>query len=489
MFFLIYLPRNISFTLNKLLKTMKIKNIEESQLIKAILILNDMAVSVFSFWLALGFIKGSDALFSLNSTQRVFIVLTALTVFPAFIIAPPLFIKRFIHKDHILSRVLFMCTIQVILLFALNGILDFPEGSGLILLLGYFVFFILLTCERIVLHYLLRQHFFSGQGQRNVIFVGHPTSLEDIYETLKDKSLGYKIKGIFTRKPIPESMQIDNLGHRTKVVNYLKDHPEITDLYLVPDSDYIAETREIYRYCENHLIRFYALPVFMEFLEKNMTLSKIGNTTLLSARKEPLQDPFNRLLKRSFDILISGLFLLTIFPWIYIVVALIIKHQSPGPVFFKQKRNGLDGKEFFCLKFRSMHVNKDADRVQATEHDPRKFKFGDIMRRTNIDELPQFINVFCGSMSMVGPRPHMLLHTQEYSQLINRYMVRHWVKPGITGWAQVQGFRGETKTLVQMENRVKADIWYVENWTFFLDLKIMWKTFYNMIKHNEKNAY
>lgn len=136
-----------------------------------------------------------------------------------------------------------------------------------------------------------------------------------------------------------------------------------------------------------------------------------------------------------------------------------------------------------------MHVNADADKLQATENDPRKFKFGDFMRRTNIDELPQFINVLLGTMSIVGPRPHMVLHTQEYSKLISNYMVRHWVKPGITGWAQAQGFRGETKTLEQMEQRVKADIWYVENWTFFLDLRIIWRTAMNMLRHNEKNAY
>ena len=136
-----------------------------------------------------------------------------------------------------------------------------------------------------------------------------------------------------------------------------------------------------------------------------------------------------------------------------------------------------------------MHVNKDADKLQATLNDPRKFKFGDFMRKTNIDELPQFINVWLGDMSMVGPRPHMLLHTEQYSQLIKEYMVRHWVKPGITGWAQVLGFRGETKELKQMEDRVKADIWYVENWNFWLDIKIIWKTIWNTIARKEKNAY
>jgi putative colanic acid biosynthesis UDP-glucose lipid carrier transferase len=161
---------------------------------------------------------------------------------------------------------------------------------------------------------------------------------------------------------------------------------------------------------------------------------------------------------------------------------------SPGPVYFKQLRNGMNGKEFTCLKFRSMRVNADAGKVQATKDDPRKTKFGTFMRKTSIDELPQFINVLRGDMSLVGPRPHMLSHTKEYSALINKYMVRHLVKPGITGLAQVTGFRGETKELSQMEGRVRQDIWYVENWSFFLDIRILFLTVYNAIR-GDKQAY
>ena len=173
---------------------------------------------------------------------------------------------------------------------------------------------------------------------------------------------------------------------------------------------------------------------------------------------------------------------------IYIVVALIIKKTSPGPVYFKQRRSGMNGKEFECIKFRSMKVNNDADTIQATKNDPRKYPFGNFIRRTNIDELPQMINVWKGEMSLVGPRPHMLKHTDEYSHLINKYMVRHLAKPGITGLAQVSGFRGETKHIEQMEDRVEKDIEYIENWSFWLDLKIIFKTFSNMIA-GDKNAY
>ena len=181
-------------------------------------------------------------------------------------------------------------------------------------------------------------------------------------------------------------------------------------------------------------------------------------------------------------------FLCTLFPFIYIFVAIVTKITSPGPVFFKQKRNGLNGKEFYCYKFRSMKVNRDADTVQATKDDPRKTKFGNFLRKSSIDELPQFINVLKGDMSVVGPRPHMLKHTEEYSALINKYMVRHFIKPGITGWAQVNGCRGETKELSQMEDRIRKDIWYVENWSFWLDLRIIYMTVRNAI-HGEDNAY
>lgn len=207
----------------------------------------------------------------------------------------------------------------------------------------------------------------------------------------------------------------------------------------------------------------------------------------MSVRHNPLKSMRNRVLKRGFDILFSSMALLA-FPIVLIPVAIAIKMSSPGPVFFKQKRTGYKGKEFNCYKFRTMRVNAQADSLQATEHDPRKTRVGDFMRRTNIDELPQFINVFLGNMSVVGPRPHMLKHTEEYSKLIDKYMVRHLIKPGITGWAQVNGLRGQTEQLWQMEGRVEHDVWYIEHWSFLLDLKIIVRTIINAV-HGEKNAF
>lgn len=219
-----------------------------------------------------------------------------------------------------------------------------------------------------------------------------------------------------------------------------------------------------------------------------MHLKVLGDVPYLSLYNEPLSLIENRLIKRTFDFVVSLTFLCTLFPIILAVVAIVTKTTMPGPLFFRQKRTGLNGKEFYCLKFRSMKVNKDADTLQTTKNDPRKTKWGNIMRKTNIDELPQFINVLLGQMSIVGPRPHMVKHTDDYSKLIDNYMVRHYIKPGITGWSQVNGFRGETKYLSQMEGRVAGDIWYLEHWSVWLDIYIMYKTVANVIV-GDKQAF
>lgn len=219
-----------------------------------------------------------------------------------------------------------------------------------------------------------------------------------------------------------------------------------------------------------------------------MNLELLGNVPILYIREEPLRQVSNRFVKRAFDVAVSGAFLCTLFPVVYLFVALGIKLTSKGPVFFIQERSGENGRTFGCIKFRSMRVNDEADRVQATKNDPRKTRFGSFLRKSSIDELPQFINVLKGDMSIVGPRPHMLQHTELYSKLVNKYMVRHLIKPGITGWAQVTGYRGETHELSQMEGRVRRDIWYLENWSLLLDIRIMLLTVWNALKRDE-NAY
>jgi putative colanic acid biosynthesis UDP-glucose lipid carrier transferase len=238
-------------------------------------------------------------------------------------------------------------------------------------------------------------------------------------------------------------------------------------------------------FCDQHMIRFYYIPVSVETLGINLKRELIDDIEVYTTYENPLGNPVNKTAKRLFDVVVALLALLLMLPLLPII-AFVIKCQSPGPVFFKQLRTGIDGRQFMIYKFRSMHVNKEADKVQATKGDPRKFAFGNFMRRTNIDELPQFWNVLKGDMSVVGPRPHMLAHTEKYAQLIGKYMVRHFVKPGVTGWAQVTGFRGETQELWQMEGRVKRDIWYMEHWSIWLDIRIIWLTIKSLFVRDEQ---
>lgn len=194
------------------------------------------------------------------------------------------------------------------------------------------------------------------------------------------------------------------------------------------------------------------------------------------------------MLKRIFDIMASLLFLCTLFPFLYIIIGMVIKADSPGPILFKQQRHGKDGRVFTCLKFRTMKLNEEADTLQATGHDGRITKFGNFLRKTSLDELPQFINVLKGDMSVIGPRPHMLHHTQMYSALIPGYMQRLAVKPGITGLAQVMGYRGETPEVADMARRIRLDLWYIGHQSFRLDGYIFVRTFFTFLslKTNHK---
>jgi putative colanic acid biosynthesis UDP-glucose lipid carrier transferase len=199
-----------------------------------------------------------------------------------------------------------------------------------------------------------------------------------------------------------------------------------------------------------------------------------------------LDEPFSQFIKRVFDLAFSLTFGILVLSWLVPIVGLLIKLDSRGPVFFKQLRSGLKNRPFYCLKFRTMVVNQQSDSLQATQNDPRITKLGHFLRKTSIDELPQFLNVIGGSMSVVGPRPHMLKHTEEYSKLIDRFMGRHYVKPGITGLAQCLGYRGETKNIVDMENRVRMDRYYIENWTFWFDVKIIFLTVISLVRGSDK---
>lgn len=399
--------------------------------------------------------------------------------------------RSVVRPEQIMVRVLRNMVPFVLLSVCILLLFHFEFSHSRLFGLFYIVLILVIVSYRLAFRYFLELYRKQGGNVRKVILIGSHENMQELYHAMTDDpTSGYRVLGYFEDFPSDRyPSDVSYLGHPQEVNNFLKQNVgRVDQLYCSLPSARNAEIVPIINYCENHLVRFFSVPNVRNYLKRRMHFEMLGNVPVLSIRREPLELLENRIVKRTFDIVCSTLFLCTIFPFIYIIVGVAIKMSSPGPIFFKQKRSGEDGKEFWCYKFRSMRVNAQCDTLQATEHDPRKTRIGEIIRKTSIDELPQFINVFKGDMSIVGPRPHMLKHTQEYSLLINKFMVRHFVKPGITGWAQVTGYRGETKELWQMEGRVMRDIWYIEHWTFLLDLYIMYKTVYNAI-HGEKEAY
>ncbi|RZJ49273.1 MAG: exopolysaccharide biosynthesis polyprenyl glycosylphosphotransferase [Chryseobacterium sp.] len=261
---------------------------------------------------------------------------------------------------------------------------------------------------------------------------------------------------------------------------------KIKNIIFCDDNIELDVYKEIVDVAEHKMIRIYMSPDFKYINLGPHYFEVIHDIPFLKLIREPLSNSKKQILKRVFDIGFSLFVMIFILSWLIPIVALIVKIESNESVFFTQKRSGLNNEAFNCIKFRSMMSNKNADLQIAKKNDLRVTKFGAFMRKTSIDELPQFINVFLGEMSVVGPRPHMISQTEMYSKITKKYMTRHIIKPGITGWAQVMGSRGEIFTHKDMERRVEKDIWYIQNWSFFLDLKIIFLTFYNILKGDEQ---
>ncbi len=411
---------------------------------------------------------------------------------------------RRVNLDTVVLSVTKLCVLQVAVMFGSLRLLG--ESGGMFKFMGLFLVteeaLILLVriIERQVIQ-ILRQ---MGRNTRSVVFVGSDPAILMLYRNLiSDSSTGYRVWGYFADEEIencPTAIRrlgtISDLNRLTEKCSITAKESEplaageidlasIDELFCSLSHDENQEIMHLMRFCDKNIVHFYYVPRMSGNFLLNLQPEQLGETTVFTNHHEPLSQPFNMFIKRLFDIVVSSIVCLVMLPFIPII-AFFIKRQSPGPIFFKQARTGLNGKTFTCLKFRSMHVNKDADLVQATKDDPRKFPFGELIRKLNIDEFPQFFNVLKGDMSIVGPRPHMLAHTEQYSEIIDKYMVRHFSLPGITGWAQVTGCRGETKEVWEMEERIKKDIWYIENWTFWLDIKIILLTAITLVIPDKK---
>ena len=414
---------------------------------------------------------------------------------------------RKIRLNVIFLRVLKLTFAQAIIMFVALRIIS--DGGGLFQFMLIFIpaLYATLLIARLTERNVLKFYRKRGGNTRSVVFVGSdPANLMLYKDLIAEPTTGYIVKGYFSNDVIEDcpdefvklgsiddlnkTIESDNHNILVKKVHQKDDSFRldlIDEFFCCLSHDESEEIIRIMRFCDNNIIHFHYVPRMYGNFRLHLKPERFGDMSLYTNLREPLTYMSNKIVKRLFDIVFSLIACILLLPFIPII-GLIILCQSRGPIFFKQERTGLNGKTFLCYKFRSMHVNSDANTKQATKDDPRKFAFGEFMRKTNIDELPQFFNVLVGDMSVVGPRPHMVYHTEHYRKLIDKYMVRHFSRPGITGWAQVTGFRGETKELWQMEERIRRDIWYIENWSFWLDLKIILMTFTSLFKH-DKNAY
>jgi len=330
----------------------------------------------------------------------------------------------------------------------------------------------------------LKKYRAVGNNFRTTVVVGLDDSSKNIIKLFKSKSnLGYKYLGFFSRK---DSENNECLGNLNGLFKYVTEN-SVDEIYCSLTSLKKNQIKEINKFAIEKNIGLKLIPNSSELYSKNQSIEYYDDALMvLNVNKLPFEFSENFYIKRIFDIFFSLFVCVFVLSWLWPILWFFVKFESKGPLLFKQGREGIKGKEFTCYKFRSMTLNKDADKVHATKNDARVTKVGAFIRKTSMDELPQFINVLFGDMSVVGPRPHLESLSLEYQKDVDDYLKRHIVKPGITGLAQVSGYRGEIKKAADIKNRVRLDIFYIENWSFFLDIKIIIKTVLNLFKGEEK---
>ena len=350
-------------------------------------------------------------------------------------------------------------------------------GFGMALIVNRFIFYVALEA--------LKNNF---QIRKNVIVLGKNDISKRLIHYFQKESKLVNVLGCFDDHPTAsQNGELKIIGRLKDSVSFAKEN-DVTEIYSTIAPEAHPYLYDLAKDAENHFIHFKFVPDYQIFVNRNIFVDFIDDIPVLSLRNEPLEDTGNKIKKRIFDIIFSSLVIIFILSWLVPIIALIIKLTSKGPVFFIQLRSGKNNQAFNCLKFRSLRVNDDANEKQVTKNDNRITPIGRFLRKSNVDELPQFFNVFMGDMSVVGPRPHMLKHTTDFTNIYKQYMIRHFIKPGLTGWAQVHGFRGEIKDHDFLIKRIEYDIWYMENWSIWLDMKIIIMTIYTTIA-GDKNAY
>lgn len=391
-------------------------------------------------------------------------------------------VYRFTTPVEILSKIAKQSVFFILLIIAF-----FPFNKEIIFsgkaiaLYSIALFSIIIIIKSLLFYYLKKYRIVTGNNFRNAVIIGYSkeaTDLKRIFEERPD--YGYRFKGFFSDKKSNE-----NIIGKVDVIKAFSLENKIDEIYCSLNELSDEKLKDLVEFGDENNIVIKFIPDSKAIFSKNLKIYYYELFPVLSLQKTALHDPLIKNFKRAFDFVFSLIVVILLLSWLTPLMALLIKLESRGPVFFKQSRPGLDEQEFLCYKFRSMKVNVTTEK-EASRNDPRVTKIGRFIRKTSIDELPQFFNVLLGDMSVVGPRPHLWSQNKTYGSKIKKYMVRHYVKPGITGLAQVKGYRGEIETESDMINRIKFDVYYIENWSLLMDIKIIIQTVVNIFKGEEK---
>jgi len=388
-------------------------------------------------------------------------------------------VYRFTKASEILEKIAKQYVVFTVVNFAYIGyFLKFSEPSLILKFVS--IALGLIAFEKLFVYYFLRRfRVVYGGNFRKVVIVGEEKNTSELAHFFNDNpNYGYKLVKVFDLKTSKKQ--------EIKECQDFVLENKIDEIYCALSDLSNTDVNNFIDFTDNNLKTLKFLPDEKEVTARNLKLDYYGYIPIVSLRNIPLDITANKVIKRTFDILFSVIIIVGILSWLIPILAFFIKSESKGPIFFKQKRNGLNYHEFDCFKFRSMTLNEIADVEQVSKNDPRITKIGRFIRKTSIDELPQFFNVFLGDMSVVGPRPHMVSHTEMYAKKVDKFMVRHFIKPGITGLAQTNGYRGEVESEKDIVNRVKYDIFYLENWSLLLDIKIVFLTVLNAVKGEDK---
>ncbi len=393
----------------------------------------------------------------------------------------PYQLKRTAKFHQVLRITYTVLFFHILLVFAYYVFEQTNRYSRELLVLMYSILAIALFCWKIGFVLFLRWFRKKGFNYRNIILViddENPIQIKSYIESHNE--LGYRIVKVFE----PKNYNMKTLQNEIK--EFCLESP-IHEIFYAMSSIHHHPLVDLMNFAEENFIKMRLIADFRSILYRTLELEHFDLIPILSVVSTPLDNAQNQIVKRTFDIVFSILVILLLLSWLLPILAIIIKINSKGPVFFKQKRTGRGNKSFVCYKLRSMVVNEMSDSVQATKQDNRITSVGHFLRNTSLDELPQFFNVLAGSMSVLGPRPHMLKHTEEFSNELETFMFRHKIKPGITGLAQTKGYRGETDDFEKLKNRVKMDFFYIKNWSFLFDLAIIVNTVLDIFKGEKNN--